>query len=137
MNINLELTDRGLEVHVTTKFDPKFEERGRVTSTLLREKLREHGITTLTSIKNTMLNFHNQSDTWIFEAEQATLKQVRDSSLECKNSRSKVEEISSSVPEEASQEEKSTTLTPEKALQEEKISVPSKRRTRKKSSHEV
>ena len=123
MDINLELTDDGLEVHVTMGFDPKFEERGRVTTTLLREKLREHGVNALNCIKSTMINFRNQSDTWVFEVEEEILEQLKASSLKCKNSRSKVK--------------KTSTPAPEKALQEEKASVPSKRKTRKKSVPEA
>lgn len=123
MDIKLELTDRGLEVHVTGEFDHRFEERGRITTTLLREKLKENGLNVSESVGHTMINFNNQSDTWIFKLEESLIKEAKKSKLKCKDSRTK----------------KKTTVSPEadKTLQKDQTSVSSQKKTKKKRTTEV
>ena len=121
MDIKLELTDRGLEVHISMEFDAKFPERGCCTGTLVRDILRQNGITVQECLVNPLVNFKNQSDTWVFLPTPEALKQVKESDLECKDTRSKKASVTPKKP------------VIEKALQEEVSSVPFKKRTKKKT----
>ena len=121
MDIKLELTNRGLEVHVSMEFDPKFPERGRATGPLIRDCLRQNGISVLDCLVNTQVNFDNPSDVWVYELGPDTVQQAKKSDLEYKDTRSRKLRATPKKP------------VIEKALQENTPPVPSKRRARKKT----
>ncbi len=121
MDIKLELTNRGLEVRVSMEFDPKFPERGRATGPLVRDCLRQHGITVMECLVNTQVNYSNPSDVWVFELGPDTASQAKKSELACKDSRSRKARVTPKRP-----------IT-ESAAQGKVAPAPSKRRTRKKT----
>ena len=140
MDIKLNLTSRGLEVHVRGEFDPRFEERGRITCSLLMEKLREEEISAGRCLKNTVVNFSNKSGTWVFEPGDKTVEQAKRSSLPFKDSRitkrKSPEKNTNPAPKPAASIATPLSVQPKnKSLQESKTPVSSKRKkNRRKTS---
>ena len=131
MDIKLELTDKGLQVHVNMQFDARFPERGRCTTTLVRDVLRQNGILVHDCIKHAFVDFQNQSDTWVFSLAESTLEQIKDSGLECKNLRSR--KTASPKKKEVTSPKKKTEGAKEES---EAPTLAKKRATKKKTDTE-